>query len=161
MFVLLLFADKKSSAASQDSCKVIRAIRVMGKCTYLLSLWLRGHSVLPLCFIIRDNPFNVHLVSQKREKTPESLPLAVWGTQPTGLLSALFLWEGFSWIIKVKLRSVNEGREGEGRVCKGFISWLSGNISLFGYLCMLGSTCKHVLTFPSCLLWRLGLHECN
>lgn len=82
MFVLLLFADKKSRAASQGSCKVIRAIRVMGKCTHLLSLWLCGHSVLPLCFIIRDNPFNVHPTSQKREKTPESLPPAAWRTQP-------------------------------------------------------------------------------
>lgn len=91
VFVLLLFADKKNGAASQDSCKVIRAIRVMGKCPHLLGLWLRGHSVLPLCFIITDNPFNVHLVSQKRGKTPESLPPAVWRTQPTGLLSALLI----------------------------------------------------------------------
>lgn len=161
MFVLLLFADKKSRAASQGSCKVIRAIRVMGKCTHLLSLWLCGHSVLPLCFIIRDNPFNVHLISQKREKTPESLPPAAWRTQPfvcTVPLRGFFM---NYWSQTKECEWREKGRKGEGRVCKGFISWLSGNISLFGYLYMLGSTCKCVLTIPSCSLWRLWLHECS
>lgn len=44
-----------------------RMVRARCKCAHRLSLWLPGRSVLPLCFISRDNALNVHLVSSQIE----------------------------------------------------------------------------------------------